>query len=282
MGLECSILYVYYIIVHTPRVYNKVMAQKRQQTLSNFFSKPPSKKRALEDGLILCESGGDRVAEAAEIPVPVTEDVRESMSLEDSSCLDIGCVSNDVTNEEKYKLICERKPQANCKMPHKVYKDIRRKSGTTFRSCNLELFDIFEFLAFSRKKEGVYCLACVLFPSLPGKAGAHRAKLLITRAFDDWKDSKSHLKAHAQLQYHLDSEAKMKAFIHTMKNPSTRIDFKLNDERNMQVKKNCAYLRSIIKCLEFAGHEGIALRGHRDDATSESEHKGKFKALIDF
>ena len=34
-----------------------------------------------------------------------------------------------------------------------------------------------------------------------------------------------------------------------MKNPSTRIDLRLNDERQKQVKKNCAYLKSVLNWL---------------------------------
>ena len=37
------------------------------------------------------------------------------------------------------------------------------------------------------------------------------------------------------------------------------------------------------QCLEFAGREGMVLRGHRDDLTSEeNDHMGKFQALIKF
>lgn len=35
----------------------------------------------------------------------------------------------------------------------------------------------------------------------------------------------------------------------------------------------------LLKCLELCGRQGIALRGHRDDSTSD---KGKFRAMVDF
>ena len=34
--------------------------------------------------------------------------------------------------------------------------------------------------------------------------------------------------------------------------------------------------------MEFCGRQGIALRGHRDDASSEDPNQGNFKALIQF
>ena len=43
-------------------------------------------------------------AVAAEIPILTIKDVRGSMSVEDSSCLDISYVSKDVSDEEKYEL----------------------------------------------------------------------------------------------------------------------------------------------------------------------------------
>ena len=46
------------------------------------------------------------------------------------------------------------------------------------------------------------------------------------------------------------------------------------------MQRNRQVLRSILKCLEFCGRQGIALRGHRDDETSSSFNKGNFRALL--
>ena len=40
--------------------------------------------------------------------------------------------------------------------------------------------------------------------------------------------------------------------------------------------------KSLIKCLQFGGRQGIGLRGHRDDDTDNFLNKGNFKALIQF
>ena len=47
-----------------------------------------------------------------------------------------------------------------------------------------------------------------------------------------------------------------------------------------QVGRNCQFLKSIISCLEFCGRQGIALRGHKDDSTSDDFNQGNFKALV--
>ena len=46
--------------------------------------------------------------------------------------------------------------------------------------------------------------------------------------------------------------------------------------------KKGAILTSIIKCVEFCGHSGIALRGHRDDSTSTNISHRKSKTLVKF
>ena len=67
-----------------------------------------------------------------------------------------------------------------------------------------------------------------------------------------------------------------------MENPSLRIDLTLGQESQQLLTRNRTVLTSIIKCLEMCGRQGIALRGHRDDSTSDDINKGKFRALVDF
>ena len=48
-------------------------------------------------------------------------------------------------------------------------------------------------------------------------------------------------------------------------------------------QKNRTFLTSILKCVELCGRNGLALRGHRDDATNtDKTHQGNFKNLLDF
>ena len=47
--------------------------------------------------------------------------------------------------------------------------------------------------------------------------------------------------------------------------------------------KNRVFLRSILKCIEFCRHQGIALRGHRDDNTVEDDiNKDILFALLQY
>ena len=56
----------------------------------------------------------------------------------------------------------------------------------------------------------------------------------------------------------------------------------MNDESTSAVKRNREILKSLIKCLQFCGRQGVGLRGHRDNDTDNFLNKGNFKALIQF
>ena len=98
----------------------------------------------------------------------------------------------------------------------------------------------------------------------------------------NWKDALSDLRLHGSLSYHLDVAAKIKAFLSTSEHPDKRIDMTMTAAARARVEKNRRGLISIVKCLELCGRQGIALRCHRDDSTSDEVNQGKFKAIVDF
>ena len=49
------------------------------------------------------------------------------------------------------------------------------------------------------------------------------------------------------------------------------------------MKKNRRSLTSILKCQEFCGRQGLALRGHRDDSKAPDKRQQRnFKGLLNF
>ena len=69
----------------------------------------------------------------------------------------------------------------------------------------------------------------------------------------------------------------------TRQGSQVRVDHCISMQIREQVASNRTFLKSIISCIEFCGRQGIALRGHRDDATSTGIlNEGNFKALIQF
>ena len=70
-----------------------------------------------------------------------------------------------ISGDCKNSLIKNRAHEKSFKFPPKIYKDSRKKSGETKRYCLHELFDNFKFLSYSKSTYGLFCYACVLFPT---------------------------------------------------------------------------------------------------------------------
>jgi hypothetical protein len=186
-----------------------------------------------------------------------------------------------IPNETKENIILSRQPNKAYQFPPKIYKDSKRKGGTYKRFCKLEWLEKFPFLAYSQHKDGLYCLACVLFPC-EGQAG--RAKLLIETPFRNWKDVLTDITKHRDTDYHSKSEGLLVAFTNVLNKTQPTIPEKLDPQSQKQIAENRTFLASIIKCILFCGRQGIPLRGHRDDGKEEitEKNQGNFKALLNF
>ena len=185
------------------------------------------------------------------------------------------------SSEDILELIRRRVPHADVKLPTKEYTDSKRKSGTYTRSCSRSWFDTFAFLVYSEQRQGLFCLPCVLFPVTAVRGT--RARILIRDPLVNWKNALADLRAHENLGYHLDSMARLLAFRHSMEHPAQRVDQTMSESSRIRVQQNREILISIVKSLELCGRQGLALRGHRDDATNvDLLNKGKLKAIIDF
>lgn len=202
----------------------------------------------------------------------------KEISVQQPDIRNVHCIS--ATDETRNSLIMNREPDVSFKFPAKSYKDKRKSSGHMNRFCCREWFRKFDFIAYSKEDDALYCLACCLFTDT-----SHRkSKKLITEGYRNWKDAVTDLKLHSTNEYHLASMARLRAFTQTYKTPAKRIDASLTNAAEVMVKKNRQILISIVKSLEFCGRQGIALRGHRDDDTEKgsSFNKGNFKALLKF
>ncbi|XP_035989381.1 zinc finger MYM-type protein 1-like isoform X2 [Fundulus heteroclitus] len=179
----------------------------------------------------------------------------------------------------KFQLLQTRKPPKSFNFPARDFKDNRRASGVTKRTCQRDWLDKYDFLSYSAQEDGVYCLPCILFPV---ESQSRRASILIDLPFTNWRKFTEQITTHMQLQYHQSSDAKFHAFVDVMNGQQTRINHMLNSEMDKRVTENRLFLSSVVKCIELCGRQGFALRGHRDDPTSESLNKGNFLALLKF
>ena len=171
---------------------------------------------------------------------------------------DIASTVNDIANftsgrairdETKYELIQNRAPHPQFRFPSQEFKDNRKGTGVSRRYCQHDWFHTYQFISYSTKEDGLYCLACALFPTKP-KHGA-RCKLLISKPYRNWKDARADLSAHSTLEYHVDSMILLEGFSATMVNPKKRIDLTLADKCNMQIEENRQFLISVIKSIEL-------------------------------
>ena len=223
----------------------------------------------------ICES-----VNVSEQPSCVSVDNYSSEEVEQPSCdiSDYLKTAHTLPDKSKVLLIKERYPGQRYKFPGKRYEDKSSSKGFKTHYCQHEWFRLYPFISYSVKMDGIFCLACIMFPV--NSSRGQKASLFISKPYRNWKDARSDLLAHSVLEYHKTSETRLNVFISTVNNPSTRIDCTLSDQSAALVEKNRKVLGSIIKSVEFCGRQGIALRGHREDETSMNQ--GNFLSLLKY
>ena len=154
-------------------------------------------------------------------------------------------IQNCRVDEIKYSLIQTRVPEQSFQFPPKQYKDKRSSTGFFQRFCNRQWFQTFDFISYSRIDDGLYCVACVLFPD----RSHHRSSYLISEPYRNWKDAMQDFKSHAVCEYHINSAAKLQAFVDTYETTVLRIDLSMTEENAQIIQRNHEVLRSILKCV---------------------------------
>ena len=76
-----------------------------------------------------------------------------------------------------------------------------------------------DFLCYSKSYNGVFCLACVLFPDSSHGVAKH----LMPEPYQDWKDLLEDIENHAFTEYHINSTARLNELMRTMKHPENCI-----------------------------------------------------------
>lgn len=140
-----------------------------------------------------------------------------------------------LNDETKFSLIKNRVPPNTYIFPGKKIKDKSKKTGFRTRSCQHQWFNQFDFISYSIEEDGLYCLPCVLFPEENTPGG--RPKLLITKAYSNWKDAINDLKHHASCAYHRTSITLMENFVKTCENVEARVDYILDKRLKERVAK---------------------------------------------
>ena len=136
------------------------------------------------------------------------------------------------------------------------------------------------------QQQGGYCLPCVLFAT----SGYHGSApgVPVTRPLTAFGKALETLRKHVSKEYHKTAVVRAEEFSKTMSNEQPNILCTLNTILANRIYANRQKLISIIKTVEFCGRQNIALRGHRDNATSVEKdilgtaNHGNFLALLNF
>ena len=129
-----------------------------------------------------------------DLVIPEVNEEQSSTGLPDISRY----ARRSTTDNIKNNLIENRVPRESFTFPRNKYKDKRSKDGYMSRSCCRDWFFKFKFLTYSEATDGLFCIACVLFPDKSHR----RPKKLITEPYQNWKDALNDLKNHAVCDYH--------------------------------------------------------------------------------
>lgn len=135
----------------------------------------------------------------------------------------------------------------------------------------------------SRSENGGYCAYYLAFSSsvrVGGNLGA-----LVQSPLVKFKKALETLASHEKIEYHKNACTRMVSFLEFMSGKRQGIAVQLSTSHAAQIQRNREVLRSIIATVEVCEHQGIALRGHRDDnkhLERADSNPGNFQALLKF
>lgn len=207
-----------------------------------------------------------------------------------SSIFDIGtyCSKEFISETDKYNLLKNSfSPGNNFEYPFSIHK----KNDKEIR-CFLSAkhFDLFKWLTYSEKYNGVFCKFCFLFAKYGGvNKSTSLNKLVINPLckFSKLLGKTGDLMVHDSSKYHREAVEAADNFLKTYENPEKEIINILDAKRASQIRENREKLRPIIESILFLGRQNIPLRGHRDYGrimpnTLSEINEGNFREILRF
>ena len=145
-----------------------------------------------------------------------------------------------------------------------VYPRSKQPGSKTFRQFQPEWLRQYPWLHYSKFADGVFCRACALFA--PPMIGGQSRGQFVKKPFNSWANRSQKMHTHAKLEYHVTAMVQMSEFLARHRNPSKAVHTKLNMEARKILETNQKVIESLLKIVMLCGRQGLALRGHRDDA----------------
>ncbi|XP_050548290.1 zinc finger MYM-type protein 1-like, partial [Daktulosphaira vitifoliae] len=142
------------------------------------------------------------------------------------------------------------------------------------------------WLAYSKVKDGAYCKYCVLFSQSKGGKGSQPLGQLCTEAFNKWKHAVERFNNHDKANYHQNSIIDFQSITAIIAGKSDTVYHQLNKAEKIQKENNRKIIVPVIESVLLCGRQGIELRGHRDSGVLNLEdpliNEGNFRALLRF
>ena len=192
----------------------------------------------------------------------------------DLGTLRISLLKGRFSDDDKYKHLDQ---------PQQCYEFPAVKEGKQLRRFQSSWFSKYPWLAYSKSENGGYCAYCLIFSSSVKKGGNLGA--LVQSPLVKFKKALETLASHEKTEYHKDTYTRVVSFLEYMSGRRESIVAQLNTSHAAQIQRNREVLKSIIATVEICGRQGIALRGHRDDARhldDPDSNPGNFQALLKF
>ena len=135
----------------------------------------------------------------------------------------------------------------------------------------------FSWLCYSESCNGGFCVFCFLFAKPHFPLGQ-----LVTSPMVNFTRAKLTLQEHSRQTSHVMASMDAIDFKNHMERGAPSVQQLLQNQASALVKSNRLKILSLLKTIIFCGRQMIPLRGHLEQADTNSVNPGNFRALLDF
>lgn len=144
----------------------------------------------------------------------------------------------------------------------------------------------YPWLVYSEKEQGAFCRYCVLFSKHGAGVNSQELGQLVKIKFTNWIKANEIFKHHGETNYHTACIVDFKNLKRTLEDKSLQVANQVDSARNESITKNRRNLKPIVETILLCGRQELALRGHRDSGTIDTnslcseKNEGNFRALL--
>ncbi|KAL4134765.1 hypothetical protein QTP88_006480 [Uroleucon formosanum] len=200
-----------------------------------------------------------------------------------NSKYDIGLYVNYVgslPNEEKVSILNNVwTPDPNFIFPTQNHAKFKRQ-------FQIKWLNTFNWLAYSKCKEGAFCKYCVLFlnQNQVGKGSHESLGGLVTKPYTNLKKALETFRCHSSYSYHRTAVLNADNIIAILNNKQDNVLVQLNNQLKEDILQNRNMLKPIIQTIRLCGRQQFGLRGHQDSGRISKkepiQNDGNFRCLL--